>query len=157
MKYLKRSVDNTLLKAISNWGKNITIFYSSAMTCNSCSYDPITKQATNAFCSTCHGQYYYDTSKSFECKGVVKTFIGSMKHVDHALFVAGYLPEHEARVTCKMSDVVINKSSAEGRTYLDPKQNIRVEFNSKKYIVKGTYKAGAENLKIITATLEEIK
>jgi len=89
--------------------------------------------------------------------GITKTFIGNLRHNDYSLQVHGYIPEHEARLTCWLGDTLIDECSATGRSYLDVPKNVRVEFDAKKYEVKATFRSGIDNLKVIVATLEEIK
>lgn len=154
---LVNSFENQVENLINKWGRQITIIYGSTATCNSCSYDPVNKEATNIACSTCSGLYYYQIENTKYVKGIIKTFVGNFKHNDYILNSYGYIPEHEARITCWLEDTLYNYCSATGSSYLDVDKNIRVEVDSKKYRVKATYRSGADNLKVIIATLEEIK
>jgi len=142
-------------KSINDWGKNILIIYGSTANCSSCGYDPVNKESTNVSCSTCSGKFFYQTENTKCIKAVVKTFVGDLRNIDHALYKYGYLPEHDARITCMLSDVLINDASVTGRTYLDVGKNIRVEFDAKQYDVKNTYRTGVDYLSIMVASLKE--
>lgn len=149
--------ETQLHKAIDLYGRNISIIWGSTTECNSCDYDPINKEATNVSCDTCGGLYYYPTEHTLRRKGVMKTFVGNMKYIDYSLNKFGYNPDFDARLTCWLEDVLIKADSATGNSYLDEDKNIRVETDGKKYDIQGTFRTGVEDLKIIIATLKEIK
>jgi len=154
---IKTIFDNQITDTIKEWGRDITIIYLSSATCNSCGYDPINKSATNSACDTCGGMYYYQVENTATCVGVLKTFVGNLKHSDYSNMTYGFIPEHEARITCILKDVLIDSSSATGQSYLDVDKNIRIVAHNKRYEVKGTYRTGGNTLSIIIATLREIK
>ena len=157
MNRLTHTFERGIHDLIEKWGRNTKIIYGSTATCNSCSYDAINKEATNVACSTCNGLYHYQTENIKYVKSIVKTFVGNLRSNDFVLQAFGHIPEHEARATFWLDDVLYNNCSATGYSYVDVDKNIRVEIDSKKYTVKATYRSGAEELKVIIATLEEIK
>ena len=148
-------------KAIDDWGRSITIVYGTSTTCAHCNtyyaYDPINKESTNVYCSTCSGKYYYDTENELEIKGVLKSFVTDMGSHDYLLHKFGYVPDEDGRLTCWLEDVLINTNSSVGRSYLDLDYNIRIEVDDKKYEVKSTKRTGIDDLKVVIATLKEIK
>lgn len=148
--------NNVIDDAIMVYGRDVTIVYSSTAQCSSCGYDPINKESTNIACSTCGGKYWFDIENTKIIKGVVKTFLGNLGHNDYALKYMGYIPEHEARLNCRLSEVLLDSSSATGVSVLDKDKNIRVEYDNKNYEVNATFRAGLMELKVIVATLKEI-
>lgn len=154
---LYKTVYNTQTKrAIDDFGRDVTVVYGDTAECNSCGYDPIGKVATNITCSTCGGQYYYQTEDSFTIKGVTKTFLGNMGFRDYDIKKYGIVPDSDARLNCWLPDVLVNKDSATGQTYLDSDKNVRVEFDGKKYIVDNVQRTGID-LTIAICVLKEIK
>jgi len=150
-------IDGPYYKTIQDYGKDVLIIYGDTATCNSCGYDPINKEATNPSCATCGGQYYYQTESDFYVKGVLRIFVTNMGYSDFTLQNFGFVPDHDARLTCWLGDVLINESSATGVSYLDKSKNIRVEIDSKKYTVRSTSRVGLGKPKILIATLKELK
>jgi len=157
MSRLQTIYERSIEKTINDWGRNISVIYGDTAECNSCSWDEINKEATNISCATCDGLYYYQTESTLNIKGVLKTFIGDMKFRDYALHKFGYVPEEAGRLTCWLSDVLVNDCSATGVSYLDNGKNIRVEVDGNKYTVLSTFKTGIEHLKVIVSTLKVIK
>jgi len=144
-------------KAIKEFGRDVIVIYGSTATCGSCSYDPINKTSTNITCSTCDGKYYYQTENTLRIKGAVKSFVGDMSAVDYRLHKFGYVPDHDARLTCWLEDILINDCSATGYTYLDKDKLIRLETNGKRYSVENTQRAGVHKLLVCVSTLKEMK
>lgn len=148
-------------QAIDDWGRTLTITYhvdTSCPTCRSLSlYDPISKESRNASCSTCDGKYYYPLESTLEVKGVLKSFIGDMKSIDYALNKFGYVPDHDARITCWLDDVLVDEDSANGASYLDLDYISFVSIDGKDYKIKTTSRTGVHDLKVIIASLKEVK
>lgn len=149
--------ETSIERTINNWGRNLSVIYGDSAECNSCEYDPINQEATNISCTTCDGKYYYKIEVALPVKGVLKTFIGDMKFRDYTLHKFGYVPEESGRITCWLKDVLINDCSATGSSYLDKDKNIRVEVDGNKYTILSTFRTGIDHLKLIIATLKEIK
>jgi hypothetical protein len=154
---ITRSWEYQIKKAITDWGRTCYIVYGSANSCNSCSLDPIKKESTNPFCSTCSGKYYYNTENTLEVKGVVRSYVGDSKFVDYNLFKFGYMPDHDARLSCMLEDVLLNTDSCYGSTYLDKDKNIRIIVDGTKYNVVNTSRTGIEDAKLIMATMKQVK
>lgn len=157
MTYLHDVYKIQLDNVVSNYGKNISIHYWSTSNCSSCSFDPINKEATNSFCSTCNGQFFFHSAHSLMIKGAFYSFVGNMKFSDYALHRYGFSPEHDARITCLLQDVLLDVSSPTGRSYLDADKNEYVEVDRRKYLIDGTYRAGIDSNVAIVATLRETK
>lgn len=150
------SFDKTVENTIKTFGRDVTIVYRSTAQCSSCGYDPINKESTNIACSTCGGRYWYDIENTKTVKGVIKTFVGNLSYNDYALHRVGYVPEHDARLNCRLNEVLLDSSSATGVCILDKGKNIRIEYDNKKYEIDATFRTGLRTLKIIVATLKEI-
>jgi len=142
---------------IDTWGRNIRVVYGATANCSSCGYDPINKEATNVSCDTCNGTFFFDTEVYEHTKGVMKTFIGTMKFRDYTLAKHGHVPDHDARLTCWLEDILYNECSATGDNYFDRQKIIRVEVDGKDYTIASTYKTGIDHLKVMIATLKEVK
>jgi len=154
---LKDVFENQVDNLIHDFGQSVTVVWGSTANCSSCGYDPINKEATNVSCDTCNGQFWYQTENTLKILGIVRTFVGNLKYTDYSLKPHGFIPEHEARLTCWLTDVLVNDCSATGLSYLDVPKNVRVESSEKKYKVNSTFRSGVDKLKVIIATLEEIK
>lgn len=156
-----RTTINTWEKLVSSeidkWGRDVTVVYGATANCSSCAYDPINKSGTNSFCDTCDGRFFFDIEQTKRIKGAMKTFIGNMGQNDYSLQKYSYMPDHDARITCWMSDILYNTDSATGPTYLDRDNIIRIETDGKDYMVQSTYRTGIEHLQVIVATLREVK
>lgn len=157
MSHIAEVYEVQIKKSIDNFGRAVAILYGSTSNCSSCAYDPVNKSGTNSFCDTCNGTFFFATTNTVNIKGAVRTFTGQMKSVDAALNRFGYVPDHDARLTVMLNDVLYDTDSATGSSYLDKEKTIRVEFDAKKYNVKATFRTGVDNLKVIIATLKEIQ
>lgn len=157
MGHIAEIYEKQIKKSIDNFGRPIVILYGSTVNCSSCAYDPVNKSGTNSFCDTCNGTFYFTTTNTVNIKGAVRTFTGDMKSIDASLNRFGFVPEHDARITVMLDDVLYDVDSATGSSYLDKEKTLRVEFDAKKYNVKGTFRTGVDNLKVIIATLKEIQ
>jgi len=161
MNSLQRAYEYQIHKAIDDWGRHLAIIYNTSTACSSCRilnfYDPINKESKNANCSTCDGKYYYNIVSTANIHGVVRSFVGDMKSIDYSLAKFGYVPEHDARITCWLEDVLLDVDSATGPCYLDVDYNSKIYFDSKYYKVKATSRTGIDNLKVVIATLSEVK
>ena len=157
MSSLKEVYETQIKSAIYDYGRTIKIVYASTATCNSCGYDPINKESTNVTCSTCSGQYYYQTETNLFVKGVVYTFLGNMRFQDYALQKIGLFPDTDARLTCWLTDVLVNEDSATGSSYLDVGKNIRIESGGIKYQIETTQRTGFDTLTVIVCGMKEIK
>ena len=154
-KAIKNTYEKGLENAISQWGRNVFIIYGTTAECNSCGYDPVNKESTNSFCSTCDGNYYYLTENTCRVKGVLYSFLKSGQFMDYAIQNFGYVPIGDARLTMWLEDVLVNTDSATGKTYVD--KAIRLEVDGKKYEVEDTKRTGIERLKVYIVSLKEIK
>ena len=147
--------DNSIKKAIDNYGKDITIYYNSTANCSSCGYNPVTEDATNPNCATCNGTFYYQVSTAYGVKAVVKNFIGDQGYYDWVSKKINFYPQADIRLTCWLSDVLINYHSATGKTYFDRSDHVYVEGNY--YNVKKIFRVGVQTPTVCIVTLEEIK
>ncbi len=144
-------------KSIYDWGRPVKVVYGSTANCSSCAYDPIAKEATNSFCSTCSGKFYFQTENTKWVKGVIKQLFLTFGDTNYVMSKFGYAPDHDARLTCWLPDVLVKTDSATGTSYLDSEKNIRVECEGKKYSITSTDRIGIERPKIIISTLKETK
>lgn len=157
MSHIADVYDKQVRKSIDNFGRAVAILYGSTSNCSSCAFDPVNKTGSNSFCDTCNGAFFFTTTNTVNIKGAVRTFTGDMKSIDASLNRFGFVPEHDARITVMLDDVLYDIDSATGSSYLDKERTIRVEIDAKKYNVKATFRTGADNLKVIIATLTEIQ
>lgn len=155
--YIDKIYNSQLSDTVNKFGRNINVVYGSTVNCSSCSYDPINKESTNSFCSTCDGKFFFYIENSKSIKGAFKSFIGDIKFTDYALHRFGFVPNHDSRITAMLSDVLIDTDSSTGSSYLDKDKNIRVEVDNKKYKINGTFRTGVEALSVVVTTLDEIK
>jgi len=156
-KHLVYTYENLLHESISDWGRVVYITYKTQSSCSSCTYDPISKESTNIACSTCGGKYFYNTETVITVNGVMKTFLGDLSFRDFAMQKFGYIPDHDGRLTCWLSDVLLDSSSVTGVSYLDVDKNVRVKSDNKTYKVVNTYRTGIDTLKVIVASLKQIQ
>jgi hypothetical protein len=135
--------------AIRAYGKDIIIYYSSTTNPYAGAYDPVYKEPITLDYATSLAP------SSYPVKAVVHSFLGNMNFYDYTLAKQGYVPEADIRITCWLSDVLMNCASVSGPTYLDKSK--KVYYEGKYYTVKKTYKTGFERPTVIIATLDEIK
>lgn len=149
--------ESQIERAITDWGRSISLIWGSTVECNSCEWDPINKEATNIACTTCGGLYYYFTESTVNFKGAVKKFLGNMGMIDYSQRPFGFVPDHDARITCWLDDLVVIEDSAAGPSYLDADKVIRLEIDGQKYEVLSFSKTGVEEVRVGIVTLREIK
>lgn len=149
MRNLARIYDRLIKKTINEFGKDITIYYTSNSRPYAGSYDTVNNEPV---------AFSYSTSlvSSTWCmKAITKAFIGSMNFYDYSLSKHGYVPDADLRLTCWFTDALVNEDSANGKTYFDLSKKIRVD--NRYYTMKKMFKAGVDENSVLIVTLDEIK
>lgn len=149
--FFQKSMHDTII----NYGQEINIYKVSATACPFCTWDPINKESTRPNCSTCGGTYYVNTITIKQIKGIVKDFVtGSRLFWDKAQNPYELFPIGDARFTCLLFDILVDKSSPTGATIIDNSQKIVI--NGIDYKHHSLIRKGLNSLYIGIATLDKI-
>jgi len=148
-------IERTIRRNLDNYQHRFYIYYQTKTTCDSCGgVDSVFNESFNPACSTCGGTGYVYTNTVYGVNGVVKKFIGS-EFISEAQDRYNIYPEGIARVTSFLEDVLVNPNSAEGLTYYDDCDRVRVDHND--YQVKSVNRVNYGSVYLCEAVLERIK
>jgi hypothetical protein len=147
----KRNLGDT----IDAFGKPISIFYRTSTACASCGWDPVNEESTNPACSTCDGFGRVYSEEEIRVKGVVEKFAGNLRYVREGKTSVQIIPEGQARVTFRLSDLLINPLVSTSAVIFKGCQ--KVTFDGDNYIPKDYKRFGVKDLFLIEATFERIK
>jgi len=81
--------------------------------------------------------------------------VGDKGYLDWVSRKINFYPEADIRMTCWLSDVLMNIHSSTGKTYFDKADH--VYFEGKNYAVKKVYRTGLKAPTVCIVNLEETK
>jgi hypothetical protein len=152
---LSNTISREVSEYISNMGRDVYINYYTSSVCPYGGKDKSYGESLNPMCSTCNGTGYIKHYKPLFIRGTFRKFVGNKGFLDQKHTEISVIPSGQSRFTFYLPDVLVNVNSAEGRTYFDSCDWLKID--SKKYEVKDTNRFGLDQLFVIEVLVSEVK
>jgi len=144
LKYNKRYTTHT-----------VAVYYRTSTACDCGSIDSVYGMSFDQTCATCEGRgvYYIDTLKKVH--GIINKFSGNKVYLEDKQIKIDTYSDSEIKVTFLLNDILVNKSSSMGATYLDGSDKIGID--GRYYQVKFPKKIEIGGTYVVEAILNEVK